>query len=106
MSISRGGFASSTGRQLVQSAVIYIRGYHAYSSVWSPRVGETLTLLNEADNPHDCYDEGQCCCRARTEEAEQDNFLLSHEIELPFCEVTGRRMNRGGGFGQEVYKFY
>ncbi len=33
----------------------YIRGYHAYQTVWSPFAGESLPLEREPDNPDDIH---------------------------------------------------
>ena len=32
-----------------------IRGHHVYKSVWSPSIGEVLSLQTDAENEHDAY---------------------------------------------------
>ena len=32
-----------------------VRGYHVYSKIWNPTLGEVLTAVRERDNEHDRY---------------------------------------------------
>ena len=77
-----------------------IRGHHVYKDIWTPFVGEELTLNQENGNSHDRY--------AIT--VEKDNTIVGRvpkEVSKLFrkfmeeggqieCEVTGKR-KRGKG---------
>jgi site-specific recombinase len=46
-------------RQLQEATVVVlesiVRGHHIYKTIWTPRLGETLTVQHEQDNDHDRY---------------------------------------------------
>lgn len=91
----------------------YIRGYHAYMHAWNPSVGEQLPLEREPNNPHDCY-----CVAVKNDSvvghlpynlAPTVSAFLSRPTNFGMAEVTGSKVNRGGGYGLEIpcrYTFY
>ncbi len=92
----------------------FIRGYHAYQDVWVPSVGEVLLLQREPSNIKD----SQAVAIMKStlivgHVPEQLSALFSHFLSRTFnsglVEVTGTKVNRGGGYGLEVpciYRLY
>ena len=95
--------AHSSSQELLDEFTIdsVIRGHHVYKEIWTPFVGEELTLTQENGNCHDRY--------AITVEKENDIIVgrVPRELSKIFrifmeggglikCEVTGRR-KRGKG---------
>ena len=72
-----------------------IRGHHIYKSVWSPRVGEIVSVDREHGNSHDrhavCLLKGSSIIgHAPRELAKYFWFFLGHGGTIT-CEVTGSR---------------
>lgn len=92
----------------------YIRGQHVYKDVWTPVVGEVLLLQREPDNVRDnravaVLKEGQVVGHIPYNISAIVSHFLSRDYNKAFAEVTGDRVNRGGGYGIEVpccYRFY
>lgn len=92
----------------------YTRGHHVYCEVWTPAIGEILSLKKEADNSH--YQFSVAVVKNDTvvghvpRPASRLIFhFLSRDGHRGFCEVTGNRLNRGVYLGVEVpcvYRFY
>uniref|UniRef100_A0A1X7UPP5 HIRAN domain-containing protein n=1 Tax=Amphimedon queenslandica TaxID=400682 RepID=A0A1X7UPP5_AMPQE len=101
----------ASGTAIINS---YIRGYHAYMEVWTPKIGEVLVVKREAENPHHRYavaiiKDGETVGHVPYNFAPIVSHFLKREVNKAFVEVTGDRINRGGGYGLEVpcsYKFY
>ena len=80
-----------------------VRGHHIYKQVWTPVVGEELTLAREYHNLYDCYattvnKDAAIVGRVPRELSKLFwNFLASGGLIT--CEVTGRRRK---GKGLEV----
>ena len=87
----------------------YIRGYHDYIDIWTPYVGETLSLHREPDNSKDPY-----AVALTTSDNEVVGhvpalfsfFFLQRHGHSGCCEITGERVNRGIGVGLEIPCIY
>ena len=85
----------------------FIRGYHVYQHIWTPVEGERYSCTCELGNEHDCnavavmYED-----RVVGHIPLTISKCISLFLTLPgsFLEtkVTGKRINRGGGYGLEV----
>ena len=104
-----------TGSSLnVSELQSYIRGQHVYKDVWTPVVGEVLLLKREPNNVRDncavaVLKEGQVVGHIPYNISVTVSHFLSRDYNKAFAEVTGSRVNRGGGYGLEVpccYRFY
>ena len=91
----------------------YVRGHHVYHVVWTPFVGEILSLKREAQNRYDnravaVMKGEQLVGHVPRPISRQTFYFLSYAGNRVICTVTGRRTNRGVGLGVEVpciYKF-
>ena len=77
-----------------------IRGHHIYKDIWSPYIGEHLTLQREDSNTHDrhavCLMKDNCAVGHVPRELSRVVwYFLCHGGRVT-CEVTGRR-KRGKG---------
>ena len=105
--------SSSSGLEVVEIHS-YIRGYHAYMDVWEPEQGECLLLRRESENPIDHHavavcKEGMVVGHVPYNLAPIMSQFLRREINKGFTEVSGSKVNRGGGYGLEVpciYRLY
>ncbi len=82
----------------------YIRGQHVYKDVWTPVVGEVLLLKREPNNVRDncavaVLKEGQVVGHIPYNISAIVSHFLSRDNNKAFAEVTGDRVNRGGGYG-------
>ena len=97
----------------------FIRGYHVYMNVWAAYIGEDCLLcVLETDNivdPDAVAIHRDDMVNTRVVGHVPLNYapIFNKFLSLPNhhirCCVTGKRMNRGGGFGLEVpvdYIFY
>ena len=97
----------------------YVRGYHVYQTVWTPAVGEMLSLAVEPTNSHDIYavaliQDGwdgtvRVVGHVPRNVSRVISFFLKKDGCVGYCEVTGERTNRGAGLELEipcVYRFY
>ena len=97
----------------------FIRGYHVYMNVWAAYIDEDcLVGVPETDNiidPDDVAIHRDDMVNTRVVGHVPLNYapIFNKFLSLPNhhipCCVTGKRMNRGGGFGLEVpvdYIFY
>ena len=97
--------AASTTADLVIESVV--RGHHVYKQIWTPLVGEELTLEREHHNIHDCYattviKDTMIVGRVPRQLSKAFwNFLAGGGLIT--CEVTGPRKK---GKGLEVPCFY
>ena len=97
----------------------WIRGYHAYKDCWEVEIGQVLTLQQEPTNPQDknaiaiIKDSNvvghmpKGLASTKTGVGIIRHFLSKAERKGE-VEVTGKSVNRGGGYGMEVpciYKF-
>ena len=92
----------------------YVRGYHAYSDIWEPRVGEILVLQRETNNPVDklavaVVKSGQTVGHVPINLAPVFSYFLKRTLNKGTAEITGNKVNRGAGYGLEVpciYRLY
>ena len=102
--------------QVVELAELdsYIRGYHAYTDIWSPVVGEILLLKREPDNLVDAsavavWKEDKIVGHVPYNIASVISQFLRRDCNKGFVQVTGNKVNRGAGYGLEVpctYRLY
>ena len=92
----------------------FVRGYHSYKDVWEPRVGEVLALERE---PHNTVDQlavsvvrsGRIVGHVPFNLAPVYSHFLKRSFNKGTAEITGEKVNRGGGYGLEVpciYRLY
>ena len=103
--------------QVVEGAMVewssYVRGHHVYLELWTPPVGEVLSLK---DNNHDNYCvavmKGYTVVVHVPRPASNVCFhFLGRDGHRGFCEVTRSHLNQGVNVGLEipcilVYSFY
>ena len=82
----------------------YISGYHAYVSMWTPVLGQTLLLKRDLTNNKDknavaVYLEAGHVPHNIAQGFSQ--FLL-RDVNKAFAEVTEQKINHGAGYGLEV----
>ena len=94
----------------------FARGYHAYMTIWTPFIGESLLCKHEPDNIVD----KNAVAIIRTDSMGKDSVvghlpeniskLCTLFLKVPNtrirARVTGKRLNRGGGYGLEVPVVY
>ena len=90
----------------------FARGYHAYMAIWTPFIVESLLCKHEPDNIVD----KNAVAIIRTDSMGKDSVvghlpeniskLCTLFLKVPStrirARVTGKRLNRGGGYGLEV----
>ena len=92
----------------------YIRGYHAYMSIWNPVLGQMLLVKREPTNRKDrnavgLFLEDVVVGHVPHNLAPQFSQFLRRDVNKAFAEVTGEKINRGAGYGIEipcVYRLY
>ena len=92
----------------------FIRGLHAYTDVWEPRIGEVLLLQRESDNSEDklavaVLKSGRVVGHVPKNLAPIFSPFLRRSCNKAVVEITGKRVNRGAGYGLEapyVYRLY
>ena len=88
----------------------YVRGYHAYLNIWEPLFGECLRCAKEPENEVNNHAVAVVRINSRNEEVVVGHvpklMVVSMYLSLPRCtlsvEVTGKRINRGAGYGLEI----
>ena len=88
----------------------YIRGYHAYIDVWNPSLGDILLLRREPDDRFavTVINDGEVVGHIPYNISNAVSQFLRRDYKA-FAEVTGDKVNRGGGYGLEIpciYRFY
>ena len=86
-----------------------VRGHHIYKNVWTPVIGEHLSLQQEPDNSYDSFavtvmKEGDVVGRVPRELSYSFTSFIQSGGEIT-CEVTGHRKKRRGLEVPCVYKF-
>ena len=92
----------------------FIRGYHVYKDSWSATIGETLLVKREIGNVHDpnavaVFQEDRVVGHVPRNLAPSLFHFLARDTCKAFVEVTGKRVNRGAGYGLEIpctYRLY
>lgn len=91
----------------------FVRGLHAYD--WEPAVGETLQLKREPDNHRDKHAvavvkaDGAIVGHLPYNLAPIVSPFLARDFNKGTAEITGKRVNRGAGYGIEapcIYRLY
>lgn len=92
----------------------FVRGYHAYMEIWTPKVGdENICLKSENDNEHDKFAVAVLFEERVVGHVPKNlSKLFNQFLKIPNCtigcKVTGKRVNRGAGYGLEIpvqYRF-
>lgn len=92
----------------------FVRGYHAYMDIWTPKVGdENFCLKSENENPHDKFAVAILLEEQIVGHVPKNLSKIFHQfMRIPnctiSCKVTGKRVNRGAGYGLEIpvqYRF-
>ena len=92
----------------------FVRGYHEYQHLWTPRIGEVLVVKQERDNRYDKHAfavlmDASIVGHVPREICKNVYYFLNHDGNLVFCKAAGDRCNQGAGCGVEipcVFKFY
>ena len=92
----------------------YVRGYHAYMDIWTPFQGQTLLVKREPTNSKDnnavgVFLEDVIVGHVPYNLAPRFSQFLRRDVNKAFAEVTGGKVNQGGGYGLEVpcvYRLY
>ena len=84
-----------------------IRGYHVYQHIWTPVEGETYSSTRESGNAQDCNAvavmyEDRVVGHIPLAISKCISLFLTLPGSLLETKVTGKRTNRGGGYGLEV----
>ena len=90
----------------------FVRGYHAYIDSWDPKVGDkNLELVPEEGNEHDDF-----AVAIKFEDhivghvPKNLSKIMNRFTKIPSCslrcKVTGKRVNRGAGYGLEISVVY
>ena len=91
---------------------MFTRGYHAYIDSWDPKVGdENLELVPEEDNEHDDFAvaikfEDRIVGHVPKNLSKIKNRFTKIPSCSLRCKVTGKRVNRGAGYGLEIPVVY
>ena len=93
----------------------FIRGYHVYQTTWDPKLGGDCT----ASRTRAYQLQGQIYCAVINGSvvvghlpyniAPTVSHFLKRSVNKGMVEVTGRRINRGAGYGMEIpckYRLY
>ena len=90
----------------------FIRGYHAYMDISKPKVGdENFCLKLENENEHDNFAVAVVLEEQIVEHVPKNLSKTFHQfMKIPNCttgcKVTGKRVNRGTGYGLESPVWY
>ena len=92
----------------------FVRGYHAYMDIRTPKVGdENFCLKSENENQHDKFSVAIVLEERLVGHVPKNLSKIFHQfMKIPNCtigcKVTGKRVNRGAGYGLEIpvqYRF-
>ena len=92
----------------------FVRGYHAYMDIWTPKVGdENFCLKSENENQYDKFALAIVLEERIVGYVPKNLSEIFHQfMKIPNCtigcKVTGKRVNRGAGYGLEIpvqYRF-
>ena len=90
----------------------FVRGYHVYMNIWERLLGECLKSRKELTN-----EIGKTAVAGISIDSYSEEVVVRHVLKnmskivfiflsLPHCVldifVTGKRINRGGGYGLEI----
>ena len=85
----------------------FIRGYHVYQHIWTPVEGETYSCPHEPRNEQDCNAvavmyEDRVVGHIPLAISKCISLFLTLPESCIETKVTGKRINRGAGYGLEV----
>ena len=90
----------------------FVRGYHVYMNIWEPLVGECLESRKEPTNEMDKTVVAVIRMNSYSEDVvvrhlpKNMSKIVFMFLSLPHCTleivVTGKRINRGSGYGLEI----
>ena len=86
----------------------YVRGYHAYMNIWNPKLGgNNVEVKHEVNNESDKFAIAIFHSKRIVGHVPKHlNKFFYQFLSLPNCtincEVTGKRVNRGGEYGLEI----
>ena len=86
----------------------YVRGYHAYMNIWNSKLGNNdVEVKHEVNNEHDKFAIAIFHSRRIVGHVPKNLSKFFYQfLSLPnctiSCEVAGKRVNRGGGYGLEI----
>ena len=86
----------------------FVRGYHEYMDVWDPKIGDKdVHLAPEEDNEHDSFAvaiffQGRIVGHVPRNLSRVMNCFMKIPGCSIACKVTGKRVNRGAGYGLEI----
>ena len=92
----------------------FVRGYHAYMDIWTPKVSdENVCLKSENENQHDKFAVAIVLEERIVEHVPENLSKIFHQfMKIPNCtircKVTGKHVNLGAGYGFEIpvqYRF-
>uniref|UniRef100_A0A1X7TWR3 HIRAN domain-containing protein n=1 Tax=Amphimedon queenslandica TaxID=400682 RepID=A0A1X7TWR3_AMPQE len=89
----------------------FVRGYHAYQDFWTPQIGEILELRREPENIKDNLAVAVVKSDAVVGHVPYNlaptlSHFLNRGGNTGTAEITGSKLNRGGGYGLEVPCIY
>ena len=97
-----------------EQTCLLVRGYHAYMDIWKPKEGdEIFCLKSENENQHDKFAVAIVLEERIVGYVPKNLSKIFHPfMKIPNCiigcKVTGKRVNRGAGYGFEIsveYRF-
>ena len=86
----------------------YVGGYHAYMNIWNPKLGgNDVEVKHKVSNEHDKLAIAIFHSKRIVGHVPKNLRKFFYQfLSLPnciiSCEVTGKRVNRGGGYGIEI----
>ena len=86
----------------------YVRGYHAYMNICNPKLGDNdVEVKHEVNNEHDKFAIAIFHSKRIVGHVPKNLSKFFYQfLSLPnctiSCEVTGKSVNRGGGYGLEI----
>ena len=85
---------------------LFIRGHHVYQHIYTPGIGEKYRCIQEIENKQDknsivFVHEERVVAHIRMTVSKYINMFLSFPGSFLEAEATGKRVNRGGGYGLE-----
>ena len=92
----------------------FVRGYHAYMDIWKPKVGDEKFFLKSVnENQHEKFAVAIVLKERIVWHVPKNLSKIFHQFKkIPYCtigcKVTGKRVNRGAGYGFEIpvqYRF-
>ena len=95
-------------KQKQYDLVSFVRGYYTYMNAWTRKVGdENFCLKPENENQHDKFAVAIVLKERIVGYVPQSMSKIVHQfMKIPNCtigcKVTGKRVNRGAGYGLEI----